>query len=145
MPRYDDDDEDDALARPKKKGLPAWAWLLIAAGVFSALAALLSFVAVGYWVSVRTPASRTYPVPSGAGAPGSSTANAMSREEFDAAVLGKTQEQIKQSLGVPDWTSSPKASETTWTYRNRVYDRATGKTDSSRFIVFKNGVAYKTH
>ncbi len=62
-----------------------------------------------------------------------------SREEFRAAVMGKTPEQILKLLGRPDQTSEDTGSGSEWVYYDRRRDPLTGKLDELTFITFLNG------
>jgi len=70
---------------------------------------------------------------------------AMGREEFDAAVLGKTKAQVRAAVGKPDSSSEAESSEVfRWIYLKRTFDKANGRIDPSRSVHFKSGVATAT-
>lgn len=63
------------------------------------------------------------------------------RDEFRAAVEGKTQDEVLKLLGKPDQTSDT-GPDSDWDYRERTYDRVSGKTDFSVRLVFRKGVVH---
>jgi hypothetical protein len=63
------------------------------------------------------------------------TSQAMNRADFRNAVLGKTAEQVIQSVGRPDSTQEF-GDGPTWYYEGRTYDPVTGKKDSRAQVVF---------
>ena len=65
-------------------------------------------------------------------------AKLMTREEFRAAVIDKTPDEVRQAVGVPNETTEF-GSATSWVYRWRTKDPVTGKTDPSCGVTFQRG------
>lgn len=63
------------------------------------------------------------------------------REEFKAAVEGKSQDEVLKLLGKPDRTSDT-GPDSDWDYQELTYDKLTGKKDTSVRIVFRRGVVH---
>jgi hypothetical protein len=60
------------------------------------------------------------------------------RDDFNASVLGKSEDQVLEAVGKPDVTSED-AQATYWHYRRRTRNPATGATDSDVQVVFERG------
>jgi hypothetical protein len=60
------------------------------------------------------------------------------RDDFNASVLGKSEDQVLEAVGKPDVTSED-AQATYWHYRRRTRNPATGQTDSDVQVVFEQG------
>lgn len=58
----------------------------------------------------------------------------LTREEFKAKVMGKTESEILDLIGKPSYTSG-----NAWTYHQQTYDKITGKEDHQSVLVFDNG------
>lgn len=119
--RDDDSEEYEPLpAKKRKKGLPVWAVVLIVA-----VPLVVITTAVGGFLLLRSAVK-------------SSEAKVMTREAFKQAVMDKTPDEVKQSVGVPDDTNEF-GSATGWIYRRKTKDPVTGKTDTSCCVTFQDG------
>ena len=65
--------------------------------------------------------------------------NIMFRDSFAKAVVGKTADQVIQTVGTPDRTSDF-GSYSHWYYDNKTKDRITGKLDASVSLFFVDGI-----
>jgi hypothetical protein len=70
----------------------------------------------------------------------------ISRDEFRAAVTGKTQDQVARAMGQPDDVLSSggangKPAALVWSYSRRTINPANMKTDKTASVTFRNGVA----
>lgn len=63
----------------------------------------------------------------------------MTHDEFRAATLGKTQDEVIKALGIPYSTSVWSESQQSWTYEKRTYDPITDLIDHYTHVEFKNG------
>lgn len=69
----------------------------------------------------------------------------MTRDEFRAATLYKTQDEVIKTLGRPYSTSEWSESQQDWTYDKRTYDPITNLIDHFVVVTFKDGrVTYVT-
>lgn len=73
-----------------------------------------------------------------AAGPATSAKKVWDREDLKKAVIGKTTEEVKAVLGVPDKTSEADNAKY-WTYFEVSRDPVTGKTDKSTTLFFSNG------
>ena len=106
--------------RPPQSQLP-----LILAVVGGLLLLLAGCAVVGLIVFTRTK-----PGP----APVIESRKTFTREEFKAAVLGKTKDQILTLLGKPDSTSGGRSDG--WSYNRITVDPISGKTDTRTWVWF---------
>jgi hypothetical protein len=67
----------------------------------------------------------------------SSQDDLMTREEFQQAVLGKTQQQVIQAVGRPDSTMN--VGFPAWMYNHRTRDATTGNSDTVAQVLFQGG------
>jgi hypothetical protein len=69
----------------------------------------------------------------------------ISRDEFKAKVMGKSAEEVIESVGKPDDTSEVegKSSVKTWHYRERTIDPATSSTDAGAEVTLEDGTVTK--
>jgi len=73
----------------------------------------------------------------GCGTQGSAT---VTREVFNESVVGKTPNEVLQTIGKPDRTDGDGTNPgDDWFYEQRTADAITGKTDSSAMVVFQHG------
>ena len=70
----------------------------------------------------------------------SGKADAMVRQDFKAAVIGKSPEEVIAVVGRPDDTTQLPGLDT-WTYRNRTIDPVTGKTGTAILMIRGGSVA----
>jgi outer membrane protein assembly factor BamE (lipoprotein component of BamABCDE complex) len=48
--------------------------------------------------------------------------NVYSREDFTAAVVGKSEQEVQQQFGKPDAVQSSSADKATWVYTHKTFD-----------------------
>lgn len=101
----------------RRHPFPVWAWLAVGAGV----AVLVAAVAVAV-VADRRSGSAVYP-----------------RDEFRAALIGKTEDEVLSLVGRPASTQDTRGG-VYWYYRDRTRDPVTGRVDRRVQVVFRNGV-----
>lgn len=65
------------------------------------------------------------------------------REEFRQAYMGKTKDEILESLGRPDSTTEYSDKHHSWMYKNAKMDPISGKVDDYTRIEFLDGVVEK--
>jgi hypothetical protein len=142
--RDDDRDEyerDDPRPAPKRSNTPLIIGLVVGAGVVlvGALACGGLFL-FGWWAMPGGPVAQNPPVAQGpvadakviqpAGGKDGDAKRVYTRDEFRAAVKGKTPEQVIAAVGRPSVTNdNPDGTPRTWFYGDRVTDPATGKPD----------------
>jgi hypothetical protein len=118
MPRYDDDSGDD-LPRRKSGMSPGLVLGLVLGGV------LFVTVVIGGLVFAVVAGPKA-----GATQRAAVANRVWTRDEFRAAVMGKTPEEVIAAVGRPSDTSdAPDGSPETWYYWGRVTNPATGKAD----------------
>lgn len=109
------------------------AWISVFFGILGGLIAIALLVVLCMWMLSRSrPADREPHQP------------VYSREEFSSRVVGKSEEQILQEMGRPDFTSQDGES-LYWHYRNRTRDPDGKGTDSDAQLVFHDGKVSKVN
>jgi hypothetical protein len=127
MPRYDDDSGDD-LPRRKSGMSPGLVVGLVLGGV------LFVTVIVGGLVFAVVAGPKA-----GATQRAAAANRVWTRDEFRAAVMGKTPEEVIAAVGRPDGTDdAPDGRPLVWYYWDRVMNPATGDTDSG-ILDFEGG------
>jgi hypothetical protein len=124
------DDEDD---RPRKKGSLLWLWLLLGIGggvllVCGGGGALM----ITMWARAGSPGPLD-------GMDGPAVKKTWTREEFKAAVMGKTEAEVVAAVGKPDTTLDDGGGKIMWRYLSLTVDPVTGKTDYAANVWFKGG------
>ncbi len=110
---------DTVVGKPNQPGT-----LLILLGVAGlSVTALTVAAAVGYFAVFVNPAG-----------PAQATKR-VAREVFTEKVKGKTADEVTAAVGRPDSTTEG-IGHPMWVYRDRTYDRVSGKEDSSVFLHF---------
>lgn len=112
MPRRNRDDD-----RPARKGSLLWLWLLAAVcGAFVVLAGGIAVVGLALWNAKP-------------GATAGQQKRTYTRDEFRAAVLGKTKDEVIVIAGRPESTREPRDGHY-WNYSGLAYDPVSGKPSS---------------
>lgn len=104
--------------------VPVW---VLAAGIAAAVAgtAVVS-LAVGYVVWVGPSRSASAPAPT------------LTRDQFKAAVMGKTPDEVVKKFGRPSRTSEVLGDDV-WYFQDIAYDPVANRTDWRTQVVFRNG------
>ena len=126
MPRYD--------SRPRRSGLPAWVWVLIA---LVGVVLLCGGTVVGSMFVITTvgpPAGQF--LPTAGSTP--TAAKTYTRDEFKALVDGKTEAEVIAAVGSPDQESGIGPEFKGFSYYRRTVG-ATGKPDTMAIMRIKRG------
>ncbi|MFO0847617.1 MAG: hypothetical protein U0871_03515 [Gemmataceae bacterium] len=117
--------------RPTTPGVPVW----LAVALFAA--GLIAGGGGAAWLTGwRADYHEQGAVPAG---PPPSADRRFSRDEFRAAVLGRSADQVVEAVGRPRSTGSGAGEEQTWYYGGSTIDPVTGHPDRFTSVTFRDG------
>jgi hypothetical protein len=124
--------------RPKSEAVPVWAAVaLFAAGL--AAGGVGAVLVTGRGVDDRetsaVPADRQPPA----------NVRRFTRDEFRAAVMGRTPNEVIAAVGRPQSTGDGADGEQSWYYGDATVDPVTGNPDRFTFVVFRGGRVVGVH
>jgi hypothetical protein len=97
--------------------------------ILGGVVVLVLIAVLGMWLLFRSPPPERPAQP-----------QLLSRSEFIDKVMNKTDDEVYQAAGPPDFTSKDSDAQY-WHYRKRTKDPVTGVTDMDAQVVFRHGRA----
>ena len=141
-----DDDEDEIksprgalkrAAKPPRGGLPPGGWVLVAA---VGLGGMIAGGVLTYALTVGRPGQVKPPEVVGTVPPDTAPARKLwTRDEFKAAVQGKSQADVISAVGRPDSTRDGEWGAQFWLYDGLTINPVTNKPDPSTRVEWRNG------
>lgn len=153
MPRHDEFDDDyrprgdhddrDPRRRRSRGGSLVWLWVLLGVGgVFVVCGGVAVVGMFGVYSARRQAAEQAMAVEVRAEDARAvrGTERVYSRADFERTVLGKTQAEVRQTIGPPS-VETANGAGTEWKYFSFTTDPFTGRVDSVAVVVFADGKA----